>query len=125
MAILFRNSSIFETVAERENEEEVKRNESRTGHCNNTESRIRGTRTMLYAYCERVIDHQWLEYLYAHENESSAKQIPSERIILFCIGNWTRARSSSAIELSSSFSRVEGKNERKSDSLITRVFDQL
>ena len=42
---------------------------------------------MLYAYYERVIDHQWLECSYAHENESLLKRIPNKRITFFSFGN--------------------------------------
>ena len=52
MVILLRTSSICNTAAERENEEEIDsndRNQSRTEHRKNQESRCRGTRTLPYA----------------------------------------------------------------------------
>ena len=58
IVILWRNTSSCETATERENEEEVDRNESGIGHRKNAESRFRSTRTILYAYRERVIDHR-------------------------------------------------------------------
>ena len=86
IAIWLGNSSSCKTATDRENEEEVDRNESGIGHRKNAESRFRSTRTILYAYRERVIDHQWLKYSDAHENESLLKQTPNGRITFSILG---------------------------------------